>query len=122
MLLTCFSADNASNIFRLANEYQMPAVQEVCENVLNEAVKELRLFKHWNELKQENFDKAMEILLIADTFNLKKVISSACENITRLPVTHYIKHPIYRQLSQKVQNTVLVIRAVRSDNGKYHGY
>ena len=100
----------------------MPAVKEVCEKVLFQTAKELRLFKHWNEVNQENLDKAMEILLIGDTFDCPSVIKSAYENITRLPPTHFVKHATYRRLSETCKNSLLLIRAVRSDNGKYHAY
>ena len=119
----CFLEKHAKRIFEMSNEYQIPAVQDACEEVMAKTVSEINLIGQW-EGKDHIYpgcaNKTLDMIMFGSLYSLHKLIKSACENISRVPMDKITCLGKYKKLPEHCKIEILLARIKRCDRKKFY--
>ena len=63
-------------------------------------------------------NKGFDMLVFADTYGNKALLSAAAERISMLPMESFTEHPAYNDLAESTKNKLLMYRLKRYDKSE----
>ena len=95
-------------IYKIAHEYQIRPVLIKAEKPLFDNIRSLDPYWGTSEL-----NKCFEMLIFAETYNIKTLQSAAAERISVMPMPSFTGHRNYEELTESTKNKILMYRLKR---------